>query len=503
MAKPLNDEVRTGGNLRFFYQMRGASPYNALQYAGVDGQYITIEEVTNPKSGGISPINVHDPNNIKKYKRVGRQSEPAEFPTATVQFMQGHGGIPRQLYDMADCTTTFYQVAGRCQDLSVFSRSTYDYIKVLSDGEVTDQTEGGSGFDTDEGVIDSPSFTFGNVYPVGGLNFSNEAATAVARAVVDVTYGSRIECGNCGVEDDGTQKIYALITNAAATPPIVVYSVNGGATWSTATITGSADTDIPKAIDIVNNKLVVLTNTATTSSLFIADINPLTGVPGAFTLVTAGFVTTNPAQDMVVENARAIWFAASNGYIYKSTNLAQGVTVVEAGNATANNLTRIDARDGVIVATGASGTVVYSLTRGDNWIATPNTAGVAALTSVSVVSANLWLVSAGTTLYYTRNRGESAWDSAVVSSGVIADIVFPSNEVGYLLAAEGGAGVIYMTANGGEQWERKLLTGASTAARLAYPEVSNLAIAVNNVIIGGVGTAPDGILLQGIATVIG
>jgi hypothetical protein len=60
-----------------------------------------------------------------------------------------------------------------------------------------------------------------------------------------------------------------------------------------------------------------------------------------------------------------------------------------------------------------------------------------------------------------------------------------------------------MTTNGGEQWERKALTGASTAARLAYPEVGNLAIATNNVFIGGVGVAPDGILLQGIATVIG
>jgi hypothetical protein len=502
MAKTA-DEVRTGGNLRFFYQLRGASPFNQIQYAGVDGQYITIEEVSNPKSGGISPINVHDPNNIKKYKRVGRQAEAPDFPTADVQFMQGHGGIPRQLYDLADCVTTFYQVAGRCQDLSVFSRGTYDYIKILSEGEVTDKTEGGTGFDADEGIIDSLPFTFGNIYPVGPLNFSNEGTTAVARAVVDVAYGSRIECGNCGTEDDGTQKIYALITNAAANPPVVVYSTNGGTTWATATITGSADTDIPKAIGVVSNKLVVLTNTATTSSLFIADINPLTGVPGAFTLVTTGFVTNNPAQDMVIENARAIWFAADNGYIYKSTNLLQGVTVSEAGNATANDLARIDARDGAIVAVGQSGTVVYSLNRGENWVATTNAAGASTLTSVSVVTATLWITGVGTTLYYTRNRGESAWNTAVVSSGTIADIVFPTTEVGYILAAETGVGVVYMTTNGGEQWERKALTGASTAARLAYPEVGNLAIATNNVFIGGIGVAPDGILLQGVATVIG
>ncbi|MCA9980760.1 MAG: hypothetical protein KDD89_08005, partial [Anaerolineales bacterium] len=472
MPKPTADEVKTSKHLRFFYQKDGASPYAPVAYAGAEGQYITIEEVANPKSGGISPINVHDPNQIGKYKRVGRQIDAPDFPTATVQFMQLHGGVPIQLYNLADCPVTFYQVTGKCQDLSDFSRSNYDYVKILSDGEATDQSEGGASFDSDEAIMDSPSFTFGAAYTVGALNFGEEAATAVTLPVVDVTYGSNIECGACGPQDDGTQLIYALVSADTGTPAVVVWSNDGGATWTSATITGAADTDIPQAIAVVGQKLAVLTNDGTDSSIWYTNLDTLTGAPGAFVEVQTGFVSSNVANDMVVESPRAIWFAGDNGYIYKSSNISQGVTVSDAGDATSDDLNRVDARDGVVLLAGAGGTVVYSLTNGDNWQVTANDAGASALTAVSVVSANLWMVGSGTTVYYTRSRGAKAWDSAVISSGTINDIQFVTNEVGYILATESGAGVVYETISGGSQWERDALPVATTAVRLSYPNVS-------------------------------
>jgi len=503
MPKPTADLVKTGKHLRFFYQKDGASPYAPLAYAGVEGQYITIEEVSNPKSGGISPINVHDPNRIGKYQRVGRQIDAPDFPTATVNFMQLHGGIPRQLYNLADCPVTFYQVTGKCQELSDFSRSNYDYVKILSDGEVTDQSEGGASFDGDEGIIDSPSFTFGAAYTVGALNFGEEAATAVTLPVVDVVYGSNIECGVCGPQDDGTQLIYAVVSADTGVPAVVVWSNDGGATWASATITGAADTDIPKFIGLAGNKLFVLTNDGTDSSIWYTSLNELTGAPGAFVEVQTGFVSGNVATDAVVESPRSIWFSAENGYIYKSTNISQGVTVSDAGDATANDLNRVDARDGVVLLAGASGTVVYSMTSGDNWQVTANAAGGSALTAASVVSANLWMVGTGTTVYYTRSRGAKAWDTAVISSGTINDIVFVTNEVGYILATESGAGVVYETISGGSQWERDALPVATTAVRLSYPNVSNLAVASGNVVIAGAGATTDGALIQGVSVVKG
>jgi hypothetical protein len=503
MPNPSADIVKTGKHLRFFYQKNGASPFAPIAYAGVEGQYMTIEELTNPKRGGVSPINVHDPNRIGRYQQVGRQVDAPDFPSATVQFMQLHGGIPRQLYNLADCPVTFYQVAGKCQDLSDFSRLNYDYVKILSDGEVTDQSEGGTSFDGDEGIIDSLSFVFGSAYTVAALNFSEEAATAVTLPVVDVVYGGNVECGACGPQNDGTQLIYALVNATTGTPAVVVWSNNGGATWTSAAITGALDTDLPRAIGIAGNKLLVLTATATDTSVFYTTLNELTGAPGAFVEVQTGFVTNNPANDMVVESPRAIWFAGENGYIYKSTNIVQGVAVSEAGSATTEDLNRIDARDGVILAAGDGGTVVYSLTGGDNWQVTAVDAGVANLTSASVVSANLWMVASGTTVYYTRSRGALAWNTTVLSSGTINDVVFVTNEVGYALATESGAGVMYQTIDGGSDWERVALPVATTAVRLGYPNVSNLAVASNNVMIGGAGATTDGVLLQGIATVRG
>ncbi|MCA9979356.1 MAG: hypothetical protein KDD89_00925 [Anaerolineales bacterium] len=503
MPKPTADLVKTGKHLRFFYQRLGAAPNHPNFYAGIRGEYITIEEVSNPVRGGISPINVHDPNSIGRYQRVGSQVEAPEFPTATVQFMQNHGGIPRQLYNLGDCVTTFYQVAGKCQDLSDFGRTNYDYIKIMSDGQVTEQSEGGTSFDGDEGIIDSPNFTFGTVYTVGALNFGEEAATAVTLPVVDVVYGGRLECGVCGPENDGTKLIYALVNNAAGTAPVVVWTNDGGGTWASATITGTDENDAPQAIGIANNKLVVLTNDGTDSSLWVATLNSLSGAPSAFTAVTSGFVSSNVANDMVIESPRSIWFAADNGYIYKSTNVLNGVSVADAGDATTEDYQRVDTRDGVVLLGATNGAVVYSLNQGTTWAATTNDAGSATITAVSVVSANLWMVGSGTTVYYTNTRGETAWSTVVISSGTVNDIVFPTNEVGYVLATESGAGVIYQTIDGLQQWDRDTLTGATTAARLAYPVVSNLAVATNNVTIGGAGASTDGILIQGAATVVG
>lgn len=66
------DEIITQKHKRTFVQWEGPYPGNPVRYAGQDGQYMAIDGVTIPKSGGVDPIWVPDPNQQGRYRLIGR-----------------------------------------------------------------------------------------------------------------------------------------------------------------------------------------------------------------------------------------------------------------------------------------------------------------------------------------------------------------------------------------------------------------------------------------------
>lgn len=509
------------GHKRYFYQLNGASPNNTLLYGGQSGQFLNIESVDNPRSGGRSRINVQDPRHPGKFKSVGRENSPPDLPSATVQFMQHQGAIPRSLYSLGECRTTFFEVNGNCKDPSDFINGWSDYVKVLSNGEQSDGSEGGGAFDGDSSVMDDLDFEFDAVYPVGALGFGEKAATEVYSEVIDVVYGSRAQCAGCGPDDDGTSLIYAVSNNVIASPgeaPSLVYSTDGGATWNTAAITGSASTDVPRAIDIVGSYLVVLYDDGAGGGYFVAEINRLTGVPGTWTQVSTGFVSGGEPQDMFVESASSVWFVGDGGYIYQSTSILSGVSVKDAGDATSNDLNRIDGFGETLVAVGDSNTVVFSTNGGKTWGTTTNSPGSAALTALSVVTEFLWWTgNASGAVYYTETQGETAWTQATLPAAstalaTIEDIMFINDEVGYISAASSSpTAFLLSTWNGGRDWAVSTNSGTprlqnyptfDRGNRLAAPVVDNQGIAANNLAVAGLaGNGADGIVLLGVAGV--
>jgi hypothetical protein len=340
---------------------------------------MNIESVTNPKRGGITPINVQDPRRIGRFKAVGSESSPQDFPTMTVSFMQPKGTLPQSLVAMGECRTTFYEVSGDCKDPSDFLNGWSDYVKILSNGKATSITEGGGSFDSDSGVMDDVDFTLESSYLVGSLGFGEKAAVEIYSEVIDITYLSREQCPGCGPEDDGTQVLYAVTNNTVASAgeaPSMVYSLDGGATWTELAITGAASTDVPRAIDVVAGYVVIVYDDGAGGGYWASQINNITGVPSStWSDIVAGFVSGNEPQDIYVESPADIWFVGDGGYIYKSTDLLSGVSVIDAGNATSNDLNRIDGFGETLVAVGASGTVIYSTNSGTNWATTDNNPG--------------------------------------------------------------------------------------------------------------------------------
>lgn len=506
------NEVITYKHKRNFIQYGGPRPNNAVAYAGQDAQYMAIEGVGVPDSGGIDPIFVPDPRKPGSYRLIGRKITPPDLASATLKLLERHGAIPRQLLQQG-CQFNLYEPTGDCKDLSDFLSGWSDYVLIYSLAQVTDKDLGTrSAWDADDQIEDSLSLQLSDVYPIGPLAFGEQAAANIDREVVDVVFASQVQCGECGPQDDGTNKVFAVTKSSGAgsvgIPAQVVYSLDGGLSWADSDITGIGASADPIAIDIVGDKIVVLVPSE--GAYYWSTLNQYTGVPGTWNKVTTGFVAAHDPNDLYVASPREIYFCGDGGYIYKSTDITAGVSVVNAGAATSNDLIRIDGKDETIVATGEVSTVIKSLNRGLTFATTTTNPSVIAVTvqALEVLDAlRYWVGTDSGRLLYTLNGGET-WVQVAFSgagAGQVRDIVFATDEVGYFSHDTATPTArIFTTWDGGTDWTNANprilnLPTFNRATRLAVPNAS-AGIAANTVAAGGLsGGGTDGILLIGVA----
>lgn len=510
------DEINTQKHVRFWVQPGGPGPANKVYYSGQDNTYMNIESGENPVRGDISPRNVHDPRVAGRYRQVGREISAPDLPSWSVMFYQKKDVLPRHLVELQNCYVNFYMLVGDCKDLSDFMNGWSSYVKIYSLGQMTTQTEAGGSFDGDDVLTDELPFTGAAILNVGALGFGKEATAEVFSEIVDITYGSRVQCGACGPADDGTKLIYALMKNTTASPgtaPSIVYSVNGqNGPWTATIITGAAAGDVPMSIDVVGQNLMVTFDNGTTGGYFYAEINRITGRPGTFTKVTTGFVTAKAPQDVFVQSAREIWFCGKGGYIYKSENIQAGVSVVDAGDTVTDKLQRIHGVDEVLVTTGENGNVVYSLNRGQSWQTVTVAPAALNIDALWVVDDYTWFVGDDSgDVFYTRSQGQDTWVDLGMpdAATAIQDIVFATPEVGYIAyTLSGPTAVIRATYDGGYSWTTTSprilnLPVFDRANRLAVPIVPNLNYAANNLAVGALaGNGTDGLILVATAATL-
>lgn len=505
MPNPTADEIITQKHKRNYIQFGGPKPGNTVRYAGQDGQYLSIDGVTVPEVGGVDPLWVPDPRQPGRYRLVGRAVTPADLPSASLMMLEKHGSIPRQLQKQK-CVLNLYEVTGTCKDLSDLQHGWADYVLIYSYGIVGDKDLGTrTAWDSDDQIEDTLSLTLADIYPMGSLGFGEKAATQVTDIVVDITYGPPSLC-QCG---DGSQFIYAVTQGSGAgspgTPAEVLYSLDGGLTWTDVNIDGIGATEAAFAIRLVGNFLVVLGEDA----YYYAELNQNTGAPGSFTKITSGFLGAGSPKAMYVASPRETWFVGDGGYIYKSTNILSGVTVIDAGSATSENLLRVKGRDESLVAVGENGTVIRSTNRGLTWAAVTTAPAAADIQAVDVLdNLRIWVGSSAGYVYYTGNGGET-WSTIPFTgsgSGEVHDILFPTDECGFIShSAAGPIAGIFATFDGGESWtntgSRLLnLPTFDDALRLACPD-DEPGVSVNNLAIAGTaGNGTDGIILLGIAS---
>jgi len=506
--RPTGNEVILIQHNRNFIQYGSARPNNDAKYYGTDAAYTVIKGVTLPEHGTITPFWTGDPNRPGDYRLVARSKAAPALPTASLHMLENRGVLNRQLGK--NCPFTVYVVSGDCKDPSDFLNGWSNYVQIYSNALVGAKNLGDrSDWGTDKPVEDVLPLTLTDIYPVGAVGFGAAGNTQVIDEVLDVAYGVNEQCGDCGPQNDGTKWQYAVQTYDGSNAASVLYSTDGGQTWATTAITGIGASEAPSAIDVVGDKLVVVSSGG--NCYYYATINQATGVPGAFTKVTTGFVSSKQPQDILVYSTREIYFVGNGGYIYKSSDITAGVSVISAGGTSTSNLKRIAGFGNTLVAVGASATVLVSLNRGVSWAVAAAAPGAGTLQGVSVLDASrYWVCDNAGALYYTLNGG-ATWTAKTLGNSPtdLRDVVFVNDEVGWVVGATTDpTGLVFATWDGGRDWTQSgaapRMNGVPTsnfqrANRIAVPNVSSNLTASNNALIGGLGASTDGILLVGAA----
>jgi Photosynthesis system II assembly factor YCF48 len=498
-----DNELIKQGSTRAFYQPGG--PGATKFFYGLDTQYFFIDGAEMPTNGDINPLFVPDPRRPNRYRLVGRTIDPPDLATVDLIFREKWGGIPRALM-APKCSFNLYEVHSDCADLSDFYRGWDSYMLIYSLFQFSGAVDLGTRMaaDGNDPLEESVSAMGVALYPAGALGFGEEASEDVVVEVIDAVYGQNIQCGTCGMENDGSSVVYAITranVGSPAAPGQLLYTVDGGGAWTPASITGIGATAEPRYIDIAGDIVFVGTDATT---LLYSRIDPNTGAPGTWSTVTL------PAamRDVYVQSPSAIFFCGDSGVIYKTTDITLAPSLLASGAT--NNLLRI-AGDGsnTIVAVGASGTVYRSINGGVTWAVLTAPANTS-LNAIAVLGDNdFWCGGADGILYHTRNGG-ATWLSAYTSGGTIDDLVFATREVPWLSYAASGVAHLVTSLDGGNSFA---LDSATTrildwpvfqkAGRLAAPIAADAAVAANYLTVCGLAASgADGILISAAPTLL-
>lgn len=361
-------------------------------------------------------------------------------------------------------------------------------------------------------VIDETAPVTGRkMYEVLPLSLGGKAEDVILYEVLDVVICDRIGCGECDNESDGCQIVYALTdspTGSPGAPADVAYSTDGGETFALNDIDTLAEGQKPSALACIGKYVVVVSND-TGSLHYKTKANINAGTVGGWTEVTTGFETGGEPNDIWSVGTMA-FIVGDGGYIYTVDDPSLGVTVIDASEATTQNLMAVHAiSEERAVAVGVDDSVVFT-TNKITWQTGDATGGGVTNQAVWMHDKDTWSVGDnGGSLYYTLDQADN-WvlKGLPGAPSQIFDIAFSSKSVGYIggINTAGTGAWMARTYNGGYSW-RAMPEGpgslpGTTSGVPGFIEAIAACIEDENmaVFVGGVGTygaAVDGIIIVG------
>jgi len=458
--------------------------------------------------GDVTRIEAPDSQNYGKFVEIGRIRGEEERATLTLEGRYALD-LRSELLRLArkGCAVDVQVHFGQCEDPSAFNNFVKDLILedvllVNYEGDDLGALQSGD----DSAVNERTELSAKEMYEITPLSFAERAEDVMTNEGIDVVICDDVSCGDCADESDGCKKVFALTKAAggsAGTPADIVYTLDGGQNFYAHDIDSLSAAEEPNALACLGDYVVVV-SVASLSLHYApkADFKAGTGDP-VFTEVATGFVVGKGPQDIWSIGQKA-FIVGRGGYVYMTTDPTGGVSVLDAGIATLDNLRSVHALSKTFaVAAGENGSVIFT-EDGSIWKAVtlkPVGAGVHINTIKAKNKKEWWIGTSNGRTYYTLDQGVSWTEKAFPGSGagVVYDIVMATDSVFYLSHATAAPlGRLLSSFDGGHSWvvlpnKVGILPDAdrftAIAACTADPKML--------VAVGLAGNAADGIVLVG------
>lgn len=457
--------------------------------------------------GDVSKIEAPHPTKADQFVEIGEIQEADERPTTQLVgiYPLDKASVLKRIADRR-CNSDIQLNIGQCTDVSLFNE--FEKKLIMERTKVTNHATDELGTLSSDGramVNETADVSMRHWYEVLKLGFASRAGSIVTNEIIDVVVCDSASCGDCDNPSDGCQKIFGISLGAGgspSTPADVVFSLDGGGNWYAVDVDTMAAADVPTGIACVGNYLVVIDQTS--NSLHYALLTDFDTTPDpTWTEVTTGFVSG--AQPRDIWSLGSVAFIAGNGgYIYKLTDPTAGVTVLEAGTVLTDDLLAIHAISETKIIAVGNGAAILKSENGVTFASVVPPVGVGVNLTSAWIKENdseWWIGGANGNAYYTVNNGVSFATAAFsgAGAGVVRDIQFSSNSVGYLAHDTAApVGRIFRTYDAGKSWT---LTPEGSATLPDNDRISALATCLDDVnFVVGVGlgaNGSDGIILVG------
>lgn len=448
--------------------------------------------------GDVERVECPDPSAYGEFVEVAQIVGATERPKATLEGRYAMDVKSALLeYARLGCEVDVQLHIGTCEDPS--DSNSFKKAIVLEGARLTNFStdELGALTSGDNKVVNEKSdISARDLYELLPVSYGVKAASIVTNEAIDVAICDTKSCGECTTESDGCKKIFVLTKAAGgspSTPADIVFSLDKGITWYAHDIDSLGAAIEPDELDCVGNYLVVVS--FSDGALHYVLKSALNGITDpTFTKITTGIVAGGKPYAIKGVGSKA-FIVGAGGYIYETEDPTAGVTVLDAGSATVNDLKAVDAisRD-MAVAVGNNGAIVYTL-NGSTWApaaATPVGVGINLLT-VAVKSEDEWWVGTSNgKLFYTLDKGNT-WTEKSFSGGgtgsVLSLVLCGNSEMWMAHQTAATKGRILRSYDGGYSW---VVTPEGTGSLPLNDKIDALAVCESDPnFVVGVGLADD------------
>lgn len=356
------------------------------------------------------------------------------------------------------CRVDIFALSGKCGNPQDFSEGGEKWV-YFPDGQISNhafENMGAYGADENNPVNNMVDMTAEDYWEFLYMKQDQIGSAVTTREIytIDVYHGN--SCEDC---PDPCDRLFATMAGASATPgtaPTLLYSEDGGETWSAQEITTLySNEDIADGV-VIGQDLVYISNTG--NEIHWTDAELIYDGTNVWSQTDKGFVTAKGPHAISSVDARHTWIVGDGGYVYFVRNHKVEVAVQDAGVATAQNLLAVHALDTQnVIAVGNSNAVVVTSNGGATWKSVTGPSVGVNLGACWLWDKDTWFVGEGAggngKLWLTANAGKS-WVEASTPGNYerVYKIVFISEAEGYISMQTGGQSVILRTITGGNEW---------------------------------------------------